>query len=167
MSKVENASPDFSGCTITDAIDAYVTAGNPMQVPHMEISAWIVNNDLFDVPFQDKLKQCDRMVADALKACTFTDPETGKSGRRYGCAIRPWLDHDTGEKSQKYLWDDMLNCNALFAHDAVRHMRKGIAKDCSSLADSVELWNGVNPNLRDDPIQISFDFTPDVSDDGK
>ena len=150
--------PDFSGGKIGDAIQAYRDAGEPLAVPHIEISTWIVNNDLFDVPFETKVKQCDKLVVDFLQKIHRTDPQ-GRSVRQYVTYRGPWTDEDTGKEFQKWLWVDAFECTADQAHAAIHAMHKSIGRDCRALAQTAESISQNNPNLKDNPIQLSWDFT--------
>lgn len=142
--------------TIQGAIDAYIEAGNSWDVPHKEISAWIVNQGLFDVPFESKLKACDRLVADALRV-EVTDPQ-GRKARRYAAYRGPWVDGE-GKERQTWLWTDATKAPAVSLHAAATEMRKGVGKDVSSLARTIASWNENNRNLRNNPIQLSWDFS--------
>lgn len=146
--------------SIQDCITAYQDAGNPLDVPHIEISTWIVNEGLFEIPFDSVLRQCDKQVADTIRKVTRTDPQ-GRNVRQYVCYRGPWED-DEGKTRQTFLWTDALSCSASQAHVSIRAMHTAIMKDCKSLASLVASMNENNPHLRDNPIVLSFNFDNEV-----
>lgn len=150
-------STEVALATIADAIEAYIEAGRPMEVPHIEIATWIINQGLFDISFESKLKLCDRQVADALRTAERTDPQ-GRKVRRFLAYRGPWIDEETGQPRQKWLWKDAFEANATQAHAGARAMHKAIGQDCKRLYDFIYSMNENNPNLRDNPIQLSWDF---------
>ncbi len=157
-------SPDSSGSSIQSAIDAYINAEMPLDVPHIEISTWIVNQGLFDLPFETHLKVCDKQVAEALRSASRVDSR-GRTVRKYVCYRAPFQgDGDTKER-QAWLWSDAFQVSASHAHTAALAMRLGIRKDCRSLDATVASMNENNPNLRDNPIRLSWDFTDEVEGD--
>ena len=143
------------------AYQAYVDAGMPLGVPHIEIATWIVNNGLFDVPFDTKLKHCDKLLAAALPTITRTDPQ-GRKVRKLLAYRGPWTDMETGKERQTWLWDDVFTCTADQGHAGLRAMRKGIGCDVVALAKLQASINDNNPNMKDNPIQLSWDFTDEV-----
>lgn len=158
MSTAVMESPEFSGGTIGRLIQAYRDSGQPLDVPHIEIATWIVNNDLFDVPFETKLKQCDKLVADYLQKIHRMDPQ-GRSVRQYIAYRGGWTDEETGKKTQKWLWVDAFESGEAQSHAGVFTMHRSIGRDCNALAQLTASMNENNPNLRDNPIQLSWDFT--------
>ena len=156
MSQAVEEKPVGAVGSIQDAIKAYGVAGNPLDVPHIEISTWIVNQGLFEIPFESVLRQCDKQVADAIGKINRTDAQ-GRTVRQYICYRDAW-EHGSGKTRQTFLWTDAMSCSADKAHVSIRAMRNAIDKDCRSLAELVASMNENNPNLRDNPIQVSFNF---------
>ncbi len=148
-------SPDVPGSSMADAIEAYRQAGQPFNVPHIEIAAWIVNHDLFDVPFTDKVRQCDKQVAQLLQTEQRVTP-SGRTVRKWAACRGPFADPETGKTRQRWLWDDAKECSAAHAHAAVAAMEASIETDYAALQETVKGWNEINPNLHDNPIQLSI-----------
>ena len=165
MSQAVTESPDSSGSSIHSAIDSYINAEMPLDVPHIEIATWIVNQGLFDLPFETHLKVCDKQVAEALRSATRVDSQ-GRTVRKYVCYRAPYQGDGDAKAAQKWLWADAFNVSANHAHTAALAMRMAIGKDCCSLKATVASMNENNPNLRDHPIQLSWDFTDEVEGDG-
>ncbi|KKM91184.1 hypothetical protein LCGC14_1231010 [marine sediment metagenome] len=147
--------------TMEAAIQAYIDAGNPLEVPRSEIAGWIVFHGLYDVPYEDKLKKCGEEVAKALNKASVTNAR-GNKARRF-LSARLDREDENGNVKQKPLWDLTESCSAYFAHTAAEQMRNCIAGDCRSLNNTVVYANANNLNLADDQIQIVFDFTTDVN----
>lgn len=152
-------SPSKAVATMADIVEAYADAGNPMEVPAIEIAAWAVNQDLYDIPFEDKIKRCAKDLADAMGKATIVDA-SGNKVRKYLSA--KMLYNDGASKVQRDLWDRSESCSEHFAHNATRRMRKGILADCKSLASTIAYMNENNPNLASNQIDMSFDFTGEL-----
>ena len=147
--------------TMEAAIQAYIDAGNPLEVPRSEIAGWIVFHGLYDVPYEDKLKKCGEEVAKALKKASVTNAR-GNKVRRF-LSARLEREDENGDLKQKPLWDLTESCSARFAHTATTQMRDSIVGDCRSLNNTVVYANATNPNLADNQIRMLFDFTADVN----
>ncbi len=160
MSQAVMDDPEFSGSSIAEIVEAYREAGNPWPAPHIEIAAWAVNNDLIDVPFEDRVKYADRLIAEKLKRIECT-ALTGTRCRKYVTARGAWME-EGGKTTQRWLWADALECETEFAHAAIRSMRTGISKDCKALARQVRTMNECNPNLKEVPIQLNLDFSEEA-----
>ncbi len=153
--------PEVRDSSMHGAYQAYVAAGMPLGIPHIEIATWIVNNGLYDVPFETKLKQCDKLLAAVLPTITRTDPQ-GRKVRKLFAYRGSWTDPGTGKERQAWLWDDVFACTADQGHAGLRAMRKGVGCDVIALAKLQASMNDNNPNLKDNPIQLSWDFTDEV-----
>lgn len=149
--------------SMQEGIKAYIDAGNPLKVPKENIAAWLVRNDLYDVPFEDKIRQCARDLGNAMKAAS-RGGTAGEKVRKYLSARMPYTDED-GKEVQKWLWDDAATCSGDFYRAAIRHMKGQVVTDLRSIAATVKWGNENNPNLRDNPIQLSFDFTNEMMGD--
>ena len=145
--------------TFAAIVQAYIDAGNPMEATSKDIASWAVYNDLYDVPFEDKIKRCAKDLSAAMRKESITDA-SGNKVRKYLSAVGEH--EEDGESVQRHLWDTTECCTSDFAHKAVRGMRSGIAGDCRSLNNTVMYVNEHNSNLHNNPIVVSFDFTDDI-----
>ncbi len=150
--------------SMAECIECYRAAGNEMSVPRDFIAAWLINNGQWEAPFKSQLRECSQQIGDALGKATGTDPQ-GREFKRYVAAKGPWTDDQDGTVTQKWLWEDAMTCSRDHARKAIKSMYSNIGKDCKSLHATVEAMNENNPNLVNNPIQLSWDFTDAVEGD--
>ena len=147
--------------TMVECVEAYREAGNEWPAPREEIAAWIINNDLWEPTFESQLKECSRQMGDTLGKATSVDA-AGHKYKKYLAAKSPWPSED-GSIKQKWLWDDVLECDRLHGLKAINHCRDAIIGDCRSLNHTAVAMNECNSNFIDEPINLCWDFTDDIA----
>jgi hypothetical protein len=104
-----------------------------------------------------------RDIDGLLKEATKQDPQ-GRRIKRFLGKRGLWMGLD-GTETRHYLWDDPLTCLGCFAfmviYDLLRRRRQKRSM-WKLLRTTVDSANDNNPNLANNPIQLSWDFSKEV-----
>jgi len=117
---------------------------------------WMIANEHFGLERRIVRRELLKKLARAENKRKFRNPQ-GKLVKAYHSAMLPVK---IGDKIvQKQLWGDRLTMSASFAHASMEQRHKQAEGACRSIHSSSEDINQNNPNLADNPIQLSFDFS--------
>jgi hypothetical protein len=134
----------------------YVAAGQPWPATKMEIAQWALVNNRWQPQPSLLLSLCAQEIANAMREEIINDSQ-GRRVRAKHVALMP-----TPDGQQAYLWDDIRTMSREHMLISAQTERQQIAGWCYRLKVDVDSFNqNSNPGQ---PIQISFDFRPDVAD---
>ncbi len=137
-----------------DLARKYEAAGEEWPTALKHISAWAINQKLWEPQRMLLITKCAEDLGRALREEYITDPQ----GRRVRAKHAARMDRDKGE--QGVLWNDIRTASHEHLKVAFQQRRQGIVGDCHRLRVDVDSYNdNRNP---DEPIQLSLDFTNDV-----
>ncbi|WP_439638336.1 hypothetical protein [Nevskia sp.] len=118
-----------------------------------DVVAWAVKSGLLVAPPVDPYAKLAEEMSAALRAEYKIDP----LGRKYR------VNHNVRERHggvQYSIWSTGENAPRGFMVKSVAQRRKGIAADCVSLKNDVDVYNDSKPHQ--EPIPLHLDFTHDV-----
>jgi hypothetical protein len=119
-----------------------------------EIADWAIKNRYWDLPKEKLLSLCADEFARAFKEEHFTDPLGNRVRFRHARKV----DIDG---VQTTLWENWTTISRENMETSLLQRRNQIVGDCVQLDIDTESFNRFR-NERE-PIQIPFDFTPDVA----
>jgi len=126
--------------------------GETFDIDDVTLYAW--KNKLIDMPRGSVLREWRSRFSRAATKRHVTDQQ----GRRVPAYV-PLRVEVPGKKKQKYLWDWYSTMSSEHAHGALQQKWDELAGRCKSLNTLQCSINDNNPNMVNDPSQLTFDFT--------
>jgi hypothetical protein len=117
---------------------------------------WMIANEHFGIERRVVRRELLKKLTRAQNKRHVRNPQ-GKLVKAYHSAMLPV--NVGGTVVQKQLWGDRLTMSASFAHASMQQRHKQTEGMCKSMHVNIEDVNENNPNLADNPIQLSFDFS--------
>jgi hypothetical protein len=134
----------------------YAAAGQPWPATKIEIAQWAIANNRWQAQPSTLVNLCAQEIAEAMREEIVTDKQ-GRRIRAKHVALMP-----TADGEQAYLWDDIRTMSREHMLVSAQTERQQIAGWCYRLKVDVDSFNqNANPGS---PIQLSFDFRPDIAD---
>lgn len=137
-------------------VQEYRNSGQPWPATAKEIAAWAISESKWMMPATAVLNKCSQDVAEAMGEIYST-----VNGRRTRVL------HPATYQRQGVLctvWDDLRTAPRKHMALSFQQHRRKIVGECRELDTARLSWNDVHP--KEDPIQISFDFTIDLAELG-
>jgi len=138
-------------------VSDYRTAWQPWPATAKEIAAWAIANRRWAMPTTAVINRCSQDVAEAMGELYFTD----SSGRRVR-ALHPATVSRQGVLCTE--WDDLRTASRSHMALSYQQHRRRIVGECRELNTARMSWNDLH--AKEQPIQISFDFTMDLAELG-
>ena len=116
---------------------------------------WMIENEHFGVERRIVRRELLKKLARAQNKRHVRNAQ-GKLVKAYHSAMLPV--NVGGRVVQKQLWGDRLTMGASFAHASMEQRHKQAEGMCKAMHRSIEDIKQNNPNLPDNPVQLSFNF---------
>ena len=139
--------------TRQDIVAKYRNSGEEWPTDTKTIAAWAIRQGLWDMPRRSAIDICAKELAEAMREEYITDPQGRRVRKKH--AIRNnkqlafWVDIEDPETTTEQI------------EEALQARRAMVFTDCRQLKNDMDSYNE-NWN-REDPIQMSFDFTEDLA----
>ena len=121
-----------------------------------EIAAWAITNDLWRPHPAAIRRQCAEEIARAMREEYITDSQGRRVRAKHAARIKE------GEKQQTF-WADIRTATRRHMQIAFQQRRQQIVGDCRQLKWDIESFN--QTRSPDRPIQMAWDFTPDLAEE--
>ncbi|MFH1220009.1 MAG: hypothetical protein V1694_06105 [Candidatus Eisenbacteria bacterium] len=118
-----------------------------------EIAKWAIDKGFWKPHPSSALNQCATEISEALRQEYILDPQGRTVRAKHAARI-------LCDGEQQVLWADIRSADRPHMEIAFKQRRKQVAADCCQLKRDVDSYN--ENNNPGEPIQIPFDFTPDV-----
>jgi hypothetical protein len=142
-------------------VEEYRRAGEPWPATKKEIASWAIRNDKWQPTLKAQIDICADEIAVAMRDEVFKDAQERIVRKKYALPVSEPL--PDGRHKQRFLWLDMTDESTTTEqmHEVFQYQRKQVLNDCTHLKSSLDSYNE-NYN-RNQPIQLSFDFEPDLA----
>jgi hypothetical protein len=135
-------------------VEDYRLSGQPWPASAKTIADWAIKTGRWELPAAAVRRRCAEDIAAAMREEYTTD----RKGRRVRLLHpAPLLDAD----QHTIVWDDIRTAPRTHMEVSFQHRRQGIVGDCRQFKLDVDSYNDAHAG--EEPIQIVFDFTMDIS----
>ena len=134
-------------------IKSYIASGQPWPAEPKSIAVWGMNKKLWQPRLDTMVKQATKELTDAMRNEYFTDSQGRRVRAKYATRIKR-------EGKQTTLWGDWTSPPEFMAVSFAQR-RRLIVGECDQLKIDLDSYNQ-NAN-KSRPIQMSFDFAPDLA----
>lgn len=148
-----------------DIREKYLQAGNKEPFELRDLAAWAIGNQLYDIPFSDKISRFCADMRRILREETHTAPN-GVSVRTFQCVRASIPASDGDGVKQRRLWADVRRASPAFVLSAYNERHKSVRCDVRSLQSDVDTWNECYRPESFPPIQLNWDFSSPHGDEG-
>lgn len=134
--------------------DIYIASTGKNSYTSHEIADWAIKNRYWDLPKEKLISLCADEFARAFKEQRFTDPLGNRVRFRHARKVDI-------NGVQTTLWENWTTISRENMETSLLQRRNQIVGDCVQLDIDTESFNRFRNE--GEPIQIPFDFTPDVA----
>jgi hypothetical protein len=133
--------------------DRFLKTNNGDPATASEIAEWLIRNKLWEPQPSSITRLCAEELSKAMREEYFTDPQNRRVRAKHAARMKVG-------KEQLTFWADIRTASHEHLLNAFKQRRQQIVSDCWQLKVDVDSYNENRAPV--EPIQIPFDFTPDL-----
>ena len=139
--------------------DSYRASGEAWPATTRTIAQWAIAEGLWEPQPELAISKCSADLGKVIKEEHHMD----KEGRfvKTNIAAKLEFTNEDGEEKQGWFWDDVRTASELHLVNAFDQQRHGVKKDIDAIRVQLASANDNNPNIRDNPIELDWNFDDD------